>query len=312
MMCITSLLLMIIQIVMAFGLSSYFEQLELLVKSKYLYSAYMQDTVKSDDYIVYDAEIIFMLHKDSNKSLNVNVVMQNNDSTYSSLISWKSEKLSSNEVAISKNIAQKNGLKIGDNVYSKNLVNGNVQGYSIKEILPAVNNTRVENDNFKSGLIIMGFDSIYSETLKHKYLVYTNESVNNMSLNSFNVPNDILYRDDEIKDIILHMAPYVVIYVILILSIIMVYILYLHRLIIHNTKRLIIIGCQKKELDKSLGRYYFRCGIILLFVNLVYMVLQIMCGIVSVEISFSILVFFIELIFFVAVQSFLRCRLWRK
>ena len=184
-------------------------QLNSLLQSDYDYSVTMQDTVRKDDYYQFNAGIEFTLSADANTSLNADIVMQSKDSLYTDMVSWNAESLSTNGVAVSENIAKSNNLHIGDKLYSKHIVNGEIYEYFIEQIIPESVCVRTDKGKMHSnGIIIMGYDTKYVDNITHNYIVFTNKNIDELTAKCTSTPQNIIYRDDEIHTVILSIVPY--------------------------------------------------------------------------------------------------------
>lgn len=313
MICIIILLFIIFYISYTIIAKKYFEQMSSLLKSNYKYSAYMVNSENDDAYLVYDAGINFGVKKDYEYSLNVDVVMQTRISKYTKNIYWNSIKLNDNEIAISKIIAKQYNLKTGDKIYSKHIVNNTIQEYIIKEVLPEISNIRIDNqNNYRNGVVIMGYDSLYEENIKHKCLVFTNIPVNDMTVSSVEAPTDIIYRDDEIRFVFLDSLPYIVLFILLVLIVLISYVLLLYQLVIKNAKRYITLGYEKKYINKAISKYLYESIVPVVFVSLLYVGLLILNKLNDIEIAFYIFVIFVEIVVGIITISYLFRKLWRK
>ena len=287
-------------------------QLNSLLQSDYDYSVTMQDTVRKDDYYQFNAGIEFTLSDDANTSLNADIVMQSKDSLYTDMVSWNAEPLSTNGVAVSENVAKSNNLHIGDKLYSKHIVNGESCEYLIEQLLPEAVSVRVTNDmNHSDGIIIMGYDERYIENITHSSIVFTKDSINDWS--TIGSPENIVYREDEIMSSLRSIIPYLaVLSVISIVTTIALTVL-LTKSVSSNFKRLIMLGFDRKQLNKAYYRLVHFAGIIAIIVSLA------LSGIVFLFIKLSVvklltllLIAFIEIIILHIASNILNKRLWRK
>ncbi len=287
-------------------------QLNSLLQSDYDYSVTMQDTVRKDDYYQFNAGIEFTLSDDANTSLNADIVMQSKDSLYTDMVSWNAEPLSTNGVAVSENVAKSNNLHIGDKLYSKHIVNGESCEYLIEQLLPEAVSVRVTNDmNHSDGIIIMGYDERYIENITHSSIVFTKDSINDWS--TIGSPENIVYREDEIMSSLRSIIPYLaVLSVISIVTTIALTVL-LTKSVLSNFKRLIMLGFDRKQLNKAYYRLVHFAGIIAIIVSLA------LSGIVFLFIKLSVvklltllLIAFIEIIILHIASNILNKRLWRK
>ena len=287
-------------------------QLNSLLHSDYDYSVTMQDTVRKDDYYQFNAGIEFTLSDDANTSLNADIVMQSKDSLYTDMVSWNAEPLSINGVAVSENVAKSNNLHIGDKLYSKHIVNGEKCEYTIEQFRPEAIRVRATNGTSHSdGIIIMGYDERYIENITHSSIVFTKDSINDWS--TIGSPENIVYREDEIMSSLRSIIPYLaVLSVISIVTTIALTVL-LTKSVLSNFKRLIMLGFDRKQLNKAYYRLVHFAGIIAIIVSLA------LSGIVFLFIKLSVvklltllLIAFIEIIILHIASNILNKRLWRK
>jgi len=287
-------------------------RLNSLLQSDYDYSVTMQDTVRKDDYYQFNAGIEFTLSADANTSLNADIVMQSKDSLYTDMVSWNAEPLSTNGVAVSENVAKSNNLHIGDKLYSKHIVNGESCEYAIEQFLPEAVSVRVTNGiNHSDGIIIMGYDERYIENIAHSSIVFTKDSINDLS--AIGSPENIVYRDDEIISSLRSIIPYLaVLSVVSIVTTVALTVL-LTKSVSSNFKRLIMLGFDRKQLNKAYYRLvrgtgstsiitsFALSGIVFLFIKLSV-----------VKILIMMLIPFIEIITLLIASNISNKRLWRK
>ena len=287
-------------------------RLNSLLHSGYDYSVTMQDTVRKDDYYQFNAGIEFTLSADANTSLNADIVMQSKDSLYTDMVSWNAESLSTNGVAVSENVAKSNNLHIGDKLYSKHIVNGEKCEYTIEQFLPEAVSVRVTNGmNHSDGIIIMGYDERYIENITHSSIVFTKESINNLS--AIGSPGNIVYRDDEIITSLRSIIPYLAILsVVSIVTTVAVTVL-LNKFVSSNFRRLIMIGFDRKQLNKAYYRLFRGTGSISIISSFA------LSGIVFLFVKFTavkllilLLIPCIEAITLLIASSISNKRLWRK
>ena len=287
-------------------------QLNSLLQSDYDYSVTMQDTVRKDDYYQFNAGIEFTLSADANTSLNADIVMQSKDSLYTDMVSWNAEPLSTNGVAVSENVAKSNNLHIGDKLYSKHIVNGESCEYVIEQLLPEAVSVRVTNDmNHSDGIIIMGYDERYIENISHSSIVFTKDSINDLS--AIGSPENIVYRDDEIITSLRSIIPYLVVLSVVSIVTTVAFTILLTKSVSSNFKRLIILGFDRKQLNKAYYRLVRGTGIISIIASFA------LSGIVFLFVNFTavkflvlLLIPFIEIITLLIASNISNKRLWRK
>lgn len=218
-------------------------QISSLLRSDYEYSVTMRDPILQDDYYQFEAGISYSLSRESQTSLNAEILMQTGDSLYTTSVDWNAEQLSKYGVAISDGMARRYGLKLGDLLYSKHIVDGTIHEYTIEQILPEVSNIKsFARNSFSEGLIIMGYDDQYAENIVHTTRVYTKTPIDQLSSSASDMPVNIVYRTDEIAVVVRTLTPYLLAF--LLLSIMASYgaVYFTNREVRHNMKRLIMPG----------------------------------------------------------------------
>lgn len=287
-------------------------QLNSLLHSDYDYSVTMQDIVRKDDYYQFNAGIEFTLSADANISLNADIVMQSKDSIYTDIVSWNTEPLSTNGVAISENLARSNGLRNGDKLYSKHIVDDEIYEYTIDQILPESVSVRSSNELNKSdGIIIMSYDGRYIENITHISIVFTKDSINDLS--AIGSPENIVYRDDEIMSsfqiIILYSAFLIIISIVTAI----VFSLSLKNNISSNFRRLVMLGFKKKRLNNAYFKLVHITGIISIIVSTALSgIVFLMVGFSAVKLLIMLSIPSTEIITLIIVSYISNKRLWRK
>ena len=225
-------------------------QLSSLLKSDYIYSATTEKPAFKDDYFQFDAGISYMLSADAQKSLNAEILMQSADSDYTNLLEWNIEELSTRGIAITEGLAKKNNLKIGDKLYSKHIVDGTVYEYIVEQILPELTSARVTSTRgYSRGVIIMGYDSQYTDNIAHRSVVFTKESIDDLTARVSGMPMNIVYRSDEIEIVLIKLLPYYLLFVLLAVIITSALTLIIKKNVQYNFKRLMILGFGEKGLN---------------------------------------------------------------
>lgn len=287
-------------------------RLNSLLHSGYDYSVTMQDTVRKDDYYQFNAGIEFTLSANANTSLNADIVMQSKDSLYTDMVSWNAEPLNTSGVAVSENLAKSNNLHIGDRLYSKHIVNGESCEYTIEQLLPEAVSVRANNGmNHSDGIIIMGYDERYIENITHSSIVFTKDSINDLS--EIGSPENIVYRDDEIKSSLRNIIPYLaVLSVISIVTTIALTVLQT-KFVSCNFRRLIMLGFDRKQLNTAYYRLVHVDGIVSIIASFA------LSGIVFLFIKLSVvkllillLIPCVEVITLLIASNISNKRLWRK
>ncbi|MCM1054555.1 MAG: hypothetical protein NC394_03435 [Bacteroides sp.] len=289
-------------------------QLNALLRSDYDYSATTQEPVRENDYYQFNAGIDFAVSADAETSLNADIVMQSPDTQYTDMIYWNANTLNTNGIAVSKNLAKTYNLRLGDKLFSKHIVNGVVCEYIIEQILSeAVYVRTVKSKGHSSGIIIMGYDEQYVDNITHNSLVFTKKSIDELSAKCSDTPENIVYREDEISDTFLSITPYLALFCTISVMLTILLVGLLTKYISHNFRRLIMLGFEKKRLNRSYFRLVYGCGIIsivgtLILSSSVFLLVELS----ATKILLMMIMPFIELITLFITSAILNKRLWRK
>lgn len=290
-----------------------FTQLNSLIRSDYKYSATMRNAIAQDSYYEIHAGICFMVSLYTETSLNADILMQARDAEYTDLIDWNADKLGTYGIAISQNIARDNGVTIGDKLYSKHVVDGKVYGYDIEQILPEVTNVRViKEKNYDNGIIIMGYDWQYIDNITHNGLVFTKDSIDELDVKYSEMPENIVYRWDEIMIVGRNLFPYLVLFIILSVLETIGLVFLLTREIELNFKRLIMLGFEKKALDKSYFKLIYGVGFSSIIMTSCIAIAIGFSGLDQIELVFLFVIIFVEFVTLISSATLLNRRLWRK
>lgn len=300
--------------VLAFSVNSDCMQLNTLIRSSYDYSVTTREPVLENDYYKFNAGIDFALTTDSQTSLNANIIMQTNSSVYTDLVYWNANELSIHGIAISKNIAKLNNLHLGDKLYSKHIVNGKVCGYDIEQIIPETVCVRAETDNKHSnGIIIMGCDAEYVDHITHNCVVFTDENITAFAARCSATPQDIIYRDDEIRSAVLSILPYLAVFSLFSIAITIITACVLSKGISCNFRRLVMLGFEKKKLNQTYHGYIYKSGVISIIIVLALSsIVFLFVDITAIRIMLVIWIPLIELITLFTATTITNRRLWRK
>jgi hypothetical protein len=284
-----------------------------ILKSKYLYSAYTQVSGLENSYIKYNASITFSLNNELNTSIYADILMQSSNVNYTDLVFWNTNTLGKNEIALSKNLADKYHLKVGDKIYSRHVVDGTIFEYTIGCLLPKVASTRIIHGNtFTDGIIIMGYDERYENNISHVYVLYTDENVNTLFTETAGALESILYREDELVSVGKGLLPFIILYLVTSFLIVVGYITITMKDISHNFKRQAILGYEKRKLDCAYNKVVFVNGIyMIIFVLVITVFGSLLFGLGLVEVMLLVMTSCLELLllFFLTIRS--RRQLWR-
>lgn len=259
---------LLISLVVSISVGADLSQLNALIHSKYEYSATAQSSTLDNTYLQYTAGISFTMAEDSQTRLNVEVLMQTESSEYTDTIYWNSGKLSKNRIAMSSGIAKRHGLKLGDVVYSKHIVDGTMCEYTIEALVPDISAARIEdNGTYYDGIIIMGYDERYANNISHYSIIFTKESIESVAEKCSEMPTDILYRDNEIFTIAKKIAPYLIIFVSVVVACVVGVVLFLTKALMYNFKRLAMLGAEFKPLNRAYYAISAGVGILLMLLS---------------------------------------------
>ncbi len=245
----------------AFTISTNSAQLNTLLLSDYDYSATTANAVLKDDYYQFDAGISFTLSADAEKSISAEVLMQPKEAIYTDLIIWNADVLGPDSVAITHGLARSNGLSLGDTIFSKHIADGTVHKYTVEQILPELVNIRIsERQGYQDGIIIMGNDIQYVDNISHRSIVFTKETVEDLAVQAAGMPENIIYRSEEIVSVSKLILPYWCLFALLLVLIMYVFLFLLTKEIRYNFKRLIVLGFSKEGLNHSFySQLYIVC-----------------------------------------------------
>ena len=256
-----AVIVLLLTIVVAVSTGSDLAQLSAITESGYVYSVKTQNSTEPDAYYQYSAGISFSVYEDARSGINAEVVMQTENAQYTDLVYWNAERLSKNAVAITKNIADVNGLSIGDVLYSKNIVDGKICEFTIEAILPAATYTRGYKDEFHNdGVIIIGYDSAYADNVAYTCIVFTNKPIEELAPLCTSMPEDLVYREDEISSLVKCIVPYMVVYIFGTTISLVILAVFINKGIAHNFRRLIMLGFERKALNKAYYEHVWQVG----------------------------------------------------
>ncbi len=267
-MLIFALLLFLVGIFFAVSSKTACAHLTSLLRSKYTYSVISEKPVFQDDYYVFNAGIGYMLSPDSQSGLNAEVIMQSSDSLYSENVDWNIKELSQNQIAVTKGLAQSNNLKIGDKLYSKHIVDGTTHEYTIECVLPELSTARIPKEGgHTDGIILMGYDEQYVGSITFSILIFTNETLEELSKRTSNTPVNIIYRSDEIRHLTLSIIPFYLLSVLLGMLVVVGYVYCFSKQIKYNFKRFVILGYEKKQINNSYNTLIYGAGFLCILVS---------------------------------------------
>ena len=311
---IFTLISLFLIITLAFSVNKYCMQLNSLIQSGYDYSVTTQEPVFENDYYKFNAGIDFALSADSQTSLNADIIMQIDKSTYTDLVYWNAEFLGTHGIAVSKNIANRNDLHLGDKLYSKHIVNGEICEYVIEQIIPETVFVRANTDKmYSNGIIIMGYDAEYVNNITYNCVVFTNENIDELTAKRTVTPQNIIYRDDEIFTAILGVVPYLVAFSLIAIAAAIIYVYILTKGIACNFRRLLMLGFERKKLNHAYRGYVYMTGIAsMIMILAVSCTIFMFADITAIRIILVFWIPIIELITHFIATAISNKRLWRK
>jgi len=243
-------------------------QLNTLLRSEYEYSATAQRSTLENTCYQYNAGISFTQSADAQTRFNAEILMQTEEGNYSNAIYWNTTKLNGNGVAVSKNIADRHGLNVGDTIFSKHVVDGITRAYIIEKLLPAVTSARVSgNGKHSDGIIVMGYDEQYAANISYSCIIFTNEPIEVVAEGCSEMPTDILYRGDEIITVVMRVLPYLLVYVIVAAVLVVIAMVFLSKSVAGNFKRLASNGANFAALNHAYYKITIGTGIGLIIIS---------------------------------------------
>lgn len=305
---------LIINCIIFISTNGIISQLNVLQKSDYESSFISTKGIGQNEYLKFNVGISFLVSPSEDTCLNADIVMQADNAKYSNMVFWNAQLLDKNSVAITKKLAKAYHLVVGSKLYSKHAVDGNFHQYTVKQILPDAMKIRVtKQKSFTDGIIIMGVDEQYVKNITHKYVIYSNKPIENLSkLTGYSMEN-FLYRMDEILNISEELIPYILVLLTVSILITSFQVFFLTKEISSNAKRLIILGFEKEEFDKDYRKAIIGTGCISLLITvLTSTAILFFFNTSSLGFVFLYITVFIELLTLIFMAEAQRKRLWRE
>ena len=305
---------LLLTIVVAISTRGDLAQMLSFMRSNYVYSATAPSSTADNAYIQYNAGISFSLSDDANTGLNAEVVMQTADAKYTDLVYWNTERLSNHGVAVSENIANKNRIAVGDKLYSKSIIDGMVYEYTVEAILPSITGTRGTQDAFHTdGVIVMGYDEQYESNMTHTCTVFTAMSTETLALQCSSMPEDIVYKEDEIASSFGRIAPYMAVYFLMTAVSMIIFVVFYVKRIAHNFRRLIMLGFEKKALNRAYYRTISKAVLFTIIITAIISAAAFCNACISViTLAPVVCVMVSEFIAAILTTTLLNRQLWRK
>lgn len=301
------LLLLLMGIYITISMRNDFDQLTSLIRSNYDYSSITQHIYGQDEYYYFENGISFSTSEDTQSGLNADVIMQTEDSKYTDLVNWNTNKLNINEVAISKGLARNCHLKAGDHVWLKSVIDGDIHEYTIRSILPGIKGIRITGEKiFTDGVIVMGFDKTYVDNVSHLNVVFAKNGDSSKS------ESNVVYRKDEIKKVLKSMVPLLVIHILLSVSLVIVINKLITDEIRFNFNRMMMIGLDRSLINKSFNRTIMLWSVIpIVSLYAILLIISVFSDVSVLESGYLFLTFILSILaLFISSYNF-RNWLWR-
>ena len=289
-------------------------QLNSLMRSDYEYSATTRNPVSEDCYFQYNAGIRFALIGDSDVGINSDVVMQSDRSEYTDMVYWNAGQLGPRDIAVSKNIARAYGVSVGDTLFSKHLVDGEIYEYTIRQLLPELVDVRCDGQHVShDGVIVMGFDQQYEENISHNTVLFSRIPIDTLAKSLSEMPNHLLYRSEEIASVFQKAAPYLIVFFLVSVLTTIGMVFFCSKAVSYNFKRLIRLGTEETKLNRSYNRSVCGIGAVLILVaflvSTTILSVRGICAAAAVYIAFMLLG---DLLTLLCATNVRRKRLWRR
>ncbi len=131
----------------------------------------------------------------------------------------------------------------------------------MEPILPDLKNVRVSGKpSYSEGIIIMGYDEEYIDRLTHDSIVFTKAPIEEIALKTSGIPENIVYRTDEIFLVAKGIFPYYLCYIVLSVLISIALVMAISKEVGINYKRLVILGFEKNKLEKAYSGLVYKTG----------------------------------------------------
>lgn len=314
--CLAALIatFLLISLAVSIAVSIDMFQLNALSRSKYEYSATAQHSTLENTYYQYNAGISFTTTEKSQTRLNIEVLMQTEEGPYSDVIYWNTTKLNSDGVAVSKNVADRHGLNVGDTIFSKHIVDGITKAYIIEKILPVVTSARVSgNGKDSDGIIVMGYDEQYAANISYSCIIFTSEPIEVVAEGCSEMPTDILHRQDEIITVVMRILPYLLCYILGAAALVVIAMIFLSKSVASNFKRLASNGANFGALNHAYYKITIGTGMGLVIISVFISAISFgMTGFYPINAVPVLAVAIAESITLIATATIFNKHLWRN
>ena len=141
-----------------------------------------------------DTDIHIFLDEDRSKKLTVSVVMKDEDVSYDLDCLAFLNNLKSNEICITKNVAEAYSLNIGDTLFADTSYSSDLISLIITELLGTefdYTHPKIENG---IGIVYIGYDRNYAIHSRSKYLLYSQQSKSDELAKYPQIINDVINK----------------------------------------------------------------------------------------------------------------------
>lgn len=230
-----------------------YRQLAFLEGEKYLYSFDTVGSVGQNDYLNCTGKMSISADGVLGVGILADVLMLLPGSEYTDLAPFFAE-LDSDECAISANLAGKQGISLGDKLYSKHRVSEKTVSYTVSAILPECYGV-VEGGSSSTGrgVILVGYDGLFKENILCENIAFTDISPSAVISDTGAALSGITTKSeltDELK-FSLAVCQSVLSVIVILLSVVAV--VWHHRMQRGYYTRLALYGMSRGEL---IGRYF--------------------------------------------------------
>ena len=237
-------------------ISSGFGQLESLSKASFNNGYILNYSLELDDEYVFPGNSIRLYTSDNTKIVST-CVMKDEGTNYTSTSAFISSidcDLQYNEVIISKNIAQRYGVDIGDLLFATVPYKESFEIYTVVGI--GNENYDVTDMNLYNsvGVVLLGYNSEYTSSINSKYIIFSNISLAKTISQNPQVLDKAFSRAEIIFDIIVQMSPIIVSYI----AMLFIYFVVLNKKVFSESQKqatvLLNKGHDKRHIKHSLCR----------------------------------------------------------
>ena len=229
--------------------SSGFGQLDSLSKATFNNGYVLNYSLSLDDEYIFPDNSI-RLYTSNNEKIVSTCIMESDGTKYtltSALLSPLDYELHHNEVIISKNIARRYGIDVGDSLFATVPYKESFEIYTVVGI--GNENYDVTDMNLYNGVgvVLLGYNSEYTSSINSKYIVFSNTSLAKTISQNPQVLDKVFSRTEIVFDIIIQIVPIIVSYS----SMFFIYFVVLNKKVFSESKKQAIVF-----LNKGYGKRY--------------------------------------------------------